>query len=125
MFIISYNAYTILQQELLIFTFYNKGNINTHIYTGFPGGSDGKEPACNAEDPASIPGSRRSPGEGNGNPFHYSCLENAMDKQAWQAIVHGVSESAMTEHFAFKVLRNWDTLAPRESSIRWDNTGTL
>ena len=47
---------------------------------GLSGGSDGKEPACNAEDPASIPGSSRSPGEGNGNPFHYSCLENTMDR---------------------------------------------
>ena len=42
---------------------------------GFPGGSDGKESVCNAGDPGLIPGSRRSPGEGNGNPFQYSCLE--------------------------------------------------
>ena len=44
-------------------------------YLGFPGGSDGKESACNAGDPGSIPGSGRSPGEGNGNPLQYSCLE--------------------------------------------------
>ena len=50
---------------------------------GFPGGSDGKASACNAGDPALIPGSGRSPGEGNGNPFQYSCLENSMDREAW------------------------------------------
>ena len=47
---------------------------------GFSGGSDGKESVCNAGDPGSIPGLGRSPGEGNGYPFQYSCLENAMDK---------------------------------------------
>ena len=46
---------------------------------GFPGGSDGKASACNVGDPGSIPGSGRSPGEGNGNPFQYSCLGNSMD----------------------------------------------
>ena len=45
----------------------------------FPGGSDGKEFACNTGDPGSIPGSGRSPGEGKGNPLQYSCLENLMD----------------------------------------------
>ena len=49
---------------------------------GFPGGSDGKVSACNAGDPGSIPGSGRSPGEGNGNPLQYSCLENSMDREA-------------------------------------------
>ena len=49
---------------------------------GFPGGaSDGKESACNAGDPGLIPGLRRSPGEGNGNPVQYSCLENPMDEE--------------------------------------------
>ena len=50
---------------------------------GFPGGSDDKESACNAGDPCSIPESGRSPGEGNGNPLQYSCLENSMDGGAW------------------------------------------
>ena len=59
----------------------------------FPGGSDGKEYACNAGDPGSIPRWRRSPGEGNGNPLQYSCLENFMDRGAWQATVHGVAKS--------------------------------
>ena len=58
---------------------------------GFPGGSDGKESACNAEDPGSSPGSGRSPGGGNGNPLQYYCLENLMDIGAWQATVNGVA----------------------------------
>ena len=58
---------------------------------GFPGGSEVKESACNAEDLGSIPGSWRSPGEGNGNPLQYSCLENPMDRGIWQATVNGVA----------------------------------
>ena len=59
----------------------------------FPGGSDGKESACKAGDSGSIPGLRRCPGEGNGYPLQYSCLENSMDRETWWAIVHGVSKS--------------------------------
>ena len=59
----------------------------------FPGDSVGKESACNAGDPGSIPGLGRSPGEGNGNPLQYSCLENPMDRGAWWATVHGVTKS--------------------------------
>ena len=51
------------------------------------------ESACNAGDLGSIPGSGRSPGEGNGNPLQYSCLENPMDRRAWWATVHGVTKS--------------------------------
>ena len=58
---------------------------------GFPHSSVSKEPACNAGDPGLIPGLGRSPGEGNGNPLQCSCLENAMDRGAWQATVHGVA----------------------------------
>ena len=58
-----------------------------------PGGSDGKESACNARDPGLIPGLGRSPGEGNGNPLQYSCLENPIDGGAWWAAVHGVAKS--------------------------------
>ena len=50
---------------------------------GFLGGSDGKASVCNAGDPGSIPGLGRSPGEGNGNPFQYSCLENPTDRGDW------------------------------------------
>ena len=56
-----------------------------------PGGSEGKASACNAGDLGSIPWSGRSPGEGNGNPLHYSCLENPMNRGAWWATVHGVA----------------------------------
>ena len=52
------------------------------VYQDFPGGSDAKESACKAEDPGSIPGLGRSPGEGNGNPSQYSCLEKSMDRGA-------------------------------------------
>ena len=63
-------------------------------YMDFPGGSDGKEYACDAGDPGSIPGLGRSPGEGNGNPLQWvshSCQGNLMDREAWQATVHGVA----------------------------------
>ena len=56
---------------------------------GFPGGSDGKESTCNAGDTGLIPGSGRSPGEGNGYPLQYSCLGNPTDRGAWRATVHG------------------------------------
>ena len=57
--------------------------INTIDSLGFPGGSDSKETACNVGDLGSIPGLGRSPGEGNGNPLQYSCLENPMEGRAW------------------------------------------
>ena len=60
---------------------------------GFPGGSNGKESACSAGDSGLIPGSGRSPGEENGNPLQYFCLENPMDRGAWQAIVYRVAKS--------------------------------
>ena len=66
-----------------------------------PGGSYNKESACNAGDLDSIPGSRRSPGEGSGNPFQYSCLENSMDRGTWRATVHGVE-------------KNWTRLSERK-----------
>ena len=72
--------------------------IEIDIYTllciklGFPGGSDGKESACSAGDPGSTPGSGRSPGEGNGKPLQYLCLENPMDREAWRAAVHGIAK---------------------------------
>ena len=59
----------------------------------FPGGSDGEEYACNAGDSGLIPGSERSPGEGNGNPLRYSCLENPTERGPWRAPVHGASQS--------------------------------
>ena len=67
-------------------------------------GSDGKESACSEEDLGSIPRLGTSPGEGNGNPLQYSCLENSMDRGAWPAIVHGVTKSQTwlsNQHFTF------------------------
>ena len=59
----------------------------------FPGGSDGKASVYNARDLGSIPGLGRSPGKGNGIPLQYSCLENSMDGETWQATIHGVTKS--------------------------------
>ena len=71
--------------KLILITFYISHSMLEHlvfmvIYLGFPGGSDGKASARNEGDLGSIPGSGRSPGEGNGNPLQYSCLENSMDR---------------------------------------------
>ena len=67
-------------------------NIHVYMYR-FPGGSEVKTPAANAGTAHLIPGSGRSPGEGNGDPFQYSCLGNAMDRGAGWATVHGVAKS--------------------------------
>ena len=61
---------------------------------GFPGGSDGKASACNVGDQGSIPGLGRSPGERNGNPLQYSCLEKPKDRGAWRATVHGAANKS-------------------------------
>ena len=66
------------------------------VYKGCPGGSDGKESACNAgdiRDASFIPGSRRFPGGGHGNPLQYSSLEHSTDGEAWQARLHRVAKS--------------------------------
>ena len=69
-----------------------KGVLNfTTKSLGFPHSSVGKESVCNAGDLSLIPGLGRFPGEGNGNPLQYSCLENPMARGAWQARVHGVA----------------------------------
>ena len=68
---------------------------------GFPGGAVVKNVLANAGDKRDsgwIPGSGRSPGVGNGNPLQYSCLKNPIDRRAWRAIVHEVTESDRTEH---------------------------
>ena len=64
---------------------------------GFPSDLAGKESTCNSGDVGLIPELGRSPGEGNGNPFQYSCLRNPMDRGVWQATVHGVARVGTTE----------------------------
>ena len=87
---------------------------NPHpLHWGFPGGSDGKESACNLGDPGSIPGSGRSPGDGNGNPLQYSHLENPMDGGGWCAMaftVRGVAKSqTQLSDWNFHFLNHWTT----------------
>ena len=82
-------------------------------WMGFPGGSEVKASACNAGDRGSIPGSGRSPGEGNGNPLQDSCLENPMDGGAWWATVHGVAKSlTQLSNFTFAFMP-WITIQSR------------
>ena len=88
----------------------------------FTGGASGKESACNAGDLDSIPGSGRSPEEGNGNPLQYSCLENPMDKEAWRATVHSVAKSwtqlsNFTFTFHFHALEK--EMATHSSVLAW------
>ena len=74
----------------------SKGGTFGHCYwhAGLPWWLSGQEPACRRHGFSSRHGSRRSPGEGNGNPLQYSCLGNSMERGAWQAIVHGVSKES-------------------------------
>ena len=73
--------------------FYLEKYIQVHVCGGVPGGSVSKESACSAGDPGLIAGLGRSPGEGDGNPLQYSCLENPMGGRAGWATVHGVAKS--------------------------------
>ena len=90
----------------------------------FPGSPDGKMSARNAGDLGSIPGSGRSPGEGNGNPFQYSCLENPMDGGVWWATVHGVAKSRtrlsdFTFFLFFLSLQLAPSAAAAAKSLQW------
>ena len=80
------------------------------MYSGFHGGSKDKESACSAGDLGSIPGSGRSPGEGNGNPLQYSYLENPTDRGDWWTSVHGDTKSVMAE---------WLTLSHSCTHMSW------
>ena len=71
---------------------------------GSPYSSVGQESACSTGDPGLIPGLRRSPGEGNGNPLQCPCLENLMNTGAWWAAVHGITESGTTEQLTLTYL---------------------
>ena len=72
---------------------WRRDKLPTPVFLDFPGGSDGKESACNVVDLGLIPGFGRSFGQGHGNPLQYFCLENSEDTGAWQATVHGVTKS--------------------------------
>ena len=90
-------------EKLMIWAL-GKMHLMDSVFWGFPGGSDSKESAYYVGDPDSIPGLGRSPGEGNGNPFQYSCLEISRERGAWWAIVHGVAKSQTRlsdQHFHF------------------------
>ena len=78
-------------------------------YVDFPGGSDGKASAYDVGDPGLIPGLGRSPGEENDNPLQYFCVENSMDRGAWRAIVHGVTNSHnwATDAFLFQANKKY------------------
>ena len=92
-------------------------------FTGLLWCLSGKESACNAGDDGSIPGSGRSPRRGPGNPLQYSCLENPMDQEAWQATVHRVTESDTTEatehaHVYWRKVENIVTGLPTTPNIQ-------
>ena len=93
------------QRSLLVYSPWGRKRAGYNLVAkqGFPSGLDSKESACNAGDPVLIPGSGRSPGEGNGYPLHYSCLENSMGRGAWWATVHGAAESDMTEQLTLSL----------------------
>ena len=95
------------------------------LATSFPGGSDGKEFACNVGDLGSIPGSERSLGEGNG--LRYSCLENSMDRGAWWVSVQGGHKESDTtkQLMSAEALRHWQTssLGLSKINVRAGPTG--
>ena len=91
---------------------------------GFPGGSDSKESACNIGDPGLIPGLGISSGIGNGNPPQYSCLENSMDRGAWQATVHGVAKSwtqLNNFHFTSNLMQSKALIKKKSINGYWIN----
>ena len=95
--------------------FHNKKQTIT-MNRGFPGSSDGKESACNAGDQVSILGLWRSPGEGSGSPLHYSCLQNATGRGAWQATGHEVAKSRTQQWLTLPTSNN-EIMLPRERTL--------
>ena len=81
---------------------------NATLVRNFPGGSDGKESACSAGDQGLIPALGRSPGGGQGNPLQSSCLENAMDRGAQWATVHGVATNTNSDKVRVLTGQLWD-----------------
>ena len=91
LFLLPYRLRVLLQITQLLFS--GRLGFELKFDTSFPGGSVVKNALANAGDVGLIPGSGRSPGEGNGNPLQYSCLGNPMDRGAWWAAVHGVTKN--------------------------------
>ena len=98
--------------ELSGFSVPSPASVLVILLPAFPGGSDGKEFACNVRDLCLVPGWGRSPGGGHGNPLQYSCLQNPMDRGTWRAIAHRVASRT----------RQW--LSPAQLAIRWDGVIT-
>ena len=115
-------------KSLLHIVIYNKNVIYMYVRLigkdpdtgkeGFPGDSDCKESAYHAGDLCLIPGSGRSPGEGSGYPLQYSCLENSMDRGAWQATVHGITKTQTWLSEVAQMVKNppakWETWVPSQ-----------
>ena len=102
------------------------------LLTGFPGVSDSKESACKAGDEGLIPGLRRSPGERNGNPFQYCCLENPTDRGAWGATVHSFAKSwTWLRDFPFEKiwskwkLHRWDLVPSLQNCVDKDGQSEI
>ena len=90
---------------------WKRDRLHTPIFLGFCGGSDDKESPRIGGDLGSVPGSGRSPGGGHGNPLQYSCLENPMDRETWQATVYGVTKSrTQLSDFTFTFLDKINSL---------------
>ena len=101
-------------------------NVQVMRQKSFPGGSDSKASVYNVVDPGSIPGLGRSPGEGNGNPLQDYCLENPMNRRAWQATVHGVAKSRIqlrdfTSLIRVKFYQNLPGIKPGSPSLQADS----
>ena len=96
LFLVAILRKSVSSPYLLVYISVDSRNPNVSVNVLYnPHSSVVKESTCSAGDLGSVPGLGRSPGEGNGNPLQYSCLESPMDRGAWQAIVHGVANSGM------------------------------
>ena len=95
-----------------------------YSFLGFPGGSDGKEPTCNAGDQSLIPGLGRSPGGGHGNPLQYSCLENPHGQRSLVGPSHGIVKSRTPLSDKFSFLFFFLIKALEKTSHTWAETGT-